>query len=174
MTILDDDKYISIICRIVVVFMIWLSVAFLFSFQDKIRNFDKDELIRIEATYQSYKEKKAMKSPHATIYLVIYFSDLEKKYVEAEIYNTNVLEKIRRITPGTKVKMCVTPDTDAILEMEVKGEIILDYEDSLKKRHKEVIFTLVFIVGIICIGLLLLFEMKKLQSKKPRYVRYSK
>ena len=68
--------------------------------------------------------------------------------------------------------MRVVPDTDAILEIEVNGEKIIEYEDSMKKRHREAVFSVVFI-PVLLGGALLLFKLSKsIQNGKPRYVRY--
>lgn len=128
------------------------------------------EAKHIKAKYLSFEKRWQWSRGGLTArYILMYFDDLPFQEIESTLLDEHLEDVIRKLEPGTEVTMIIHPNTNAILDLKVKGKTILNFYDSQKQREKDMIGST--LLGILTCGLgIVLFRLKK--KPKVRYVKY--
>lgn len=93
----------------------------------------KDEAIFTKATFESYTEEHSGK----TTYFELHFKDYERLDIRHVCCSDEVREYVHSLKPGTILQLYIHPRSDLILELIDNGNVIIDYDEALKKLSSE-------------------------------------
>ena len=95
----------------------------------------KTEAIYDEAVFTSYKETV---SHHGSLKeILLRFEDREQVSVDGACLTDEVIAQIEAITPGSTVTLYIHPNSDTVLELICHGEVILPFDETVKKVATE-------------------------------------
>ena len=92
-----------------------------------------NETVKVTGTYQSYHIRsgdEGLVREKSGKEITVCFSDIENKFVDSSCNTDALREKLRSVTPGTKVEMLIRPNSPTIIEMRADGTEILSFEDA--------------------------------------------
>lgn len=96
----------------------------------------KEEAVRVEATFLSYKERFERRGKLKEMYLT--FEDYGQQTLDGAYLRSEIANAVRAIKPGTPVQMYIHPRSSTILELSVNGRTILGFEQASEKLSAEV------------------------------------
>lgn len=156
-----------------IILVLFMASTFIYGFFYNGISVPINEATHVKATFMSYKKKYYVsRGPSYTPYAVLYFADYESLEIRPELFNEKVEQAIQDIDAGTKLTLIIYPNSDIILDLEVKGDKILCFDESQKIRKREKTGFLFMGIAIYIICFLLFAYVNKRKRKTPRYVRF--
>ncbi|MBQ7160552.1 MAG: hypothetical protein IJR90_02470 [Clostridia bacterium] len=110
-----------------------LGTVFTFGVKYWNKGISVNETIKVTGTYQSYHIRSGYEGlvrEKSGKEITVCFSDIENKFVDSSCNTDALREKLRSVTPGTKVEMLIHPNSPTIMEMRADGTEILSFEDA--------------------------------------------
>lgn len=95
----------------------------------------KDEAIRVRAVYSSFQG--SFRRGHLRE-ILIRFQDHEQLSIVGVCLNSEVVQKVEALQPGTVLELYVHPNSSTILEMSAQGDVILTFDETVEKLSAEV------------------------------------
>ncbi len=122
----------------------------------------KTEAIYDEAVFTSYKETLSRYGNLKEI--LLRFEDREQVSVDSACLTDEVIAQIEAITPGTTLTLYVHPNSNTVLELTRHGEVILPFDETVKKVATEAnAFAVLGIFMYLCAAAGILRLLKKQQ-----------
>lgn len=139
-----------------------LGIAFTFGMPYWSGPVSRDEAIPATATIQSIEEQYGQR--HHLKEVRVEFQDRDPLYIDGSCARSDLLEALRQISTGTAVSLRIHPNSNTILDMQVDGISLMDFEQSVKTLNTET--TGFMYVGIFCfltalVGLVNLYLQRK-------------
>lgn len=94
----------------------------------------KTEAIYDEAVFSSFEE--VSRRSHVKE-ILLRFEDREQVSVDGACLTDEVIAQIEALTPGSTVTLYIHPNSDTVLELICHGEVILPFDETVKKVATE-------------------------------------
>ncbi len=94
----------------------------------------KGEAIFVKATYASYTEEYMGRSN----YFELYFEDHKRLDIRTVCCSDEVSQSVYSLKPGTILNLYIHPRSNAILELIDNGNVIIEYDEAIKKLSSNV------------------------------------
>ena len=95
----------------------------------------KSEAIFVKATYASYTEEYMRRG---SSYFELYFEDYERLDIRHVCCSDEVSQYVYSLKPGTILNLYIHPRSNTILELIDNGNVIIEYDETIKKLSSEV------------------------------------
>lgn len=95
----------------------------------------KSEAIFVKATYAFYTEEYMGRG---SSYFELYFEDHKRLYIRTVCCSDEVSQYVYSLKPGTILNLYIHPRSNAILELIDNGNVIIEYDEAIKKLSSNV------------------------------------
>ena len=95
----------------------------------------KSEAIFVKATYASYTEEYMRRG---SSYFELYFEDHKRLDIDTVCCSDEVSQYVYSLKPGTILNLYIHPRSNTILELIDNGNVIIGYDETIKKLSSEV------------------------------------
>ena len=100
----------------------------------------ESEAIRVQAIYSSCDP--AYRRGHGR-YIDLEFTDHKELTVDSSCFSSNLVHQLDNIPAGTQFHMLVHPKSESVLQIDIDGELLLEFNDAQNRIWKEsVIFAI--------------------------------
>ena len=150
---------------------LWMSTFFTFGLGYSHASISREQAIEIKAVYQSCHISKRYPTRHSA---VLYFSGLKPLSIDVSCLNSSLVNELDKLTAGTTIHLLVHPNSNTILEMDVDGKTLMEFEDSMesitRSRYAFHILGLIFYAALLIAGIqwLIRYRRKRRNQRKRR------
>ncbi len=112
-----------------------LGTVFVFGGQYWNEEVNREDCVRVESLFLSYKERRGINLPRLrgnhTGEISIDCSNGERYFVDEMSVNTELREKLLKLSPGDTVALLIHPNSSTILEFTTEKDTLLVFEDTV-------------------------------------------
>jgi len=123
-----------------------LGLVFTFGMQRWNAPISRDEAIFATATIRSIEEQYGRR--HHLKEVRVEFHDYAPLSIDGSCLDSELMEALRQMPPGTVAEMCIHPETNVILEMCVNNISLMDFDRTVETLAEEA--TCFMYLGIFC------------------------
>lgn len=157
----------------VILICLWMGTVFTFGLGYSHASISREQAIEMEAIYQSCRIFKRYSTQHSA---VLYFSGLEPMSIDVSCLNSSLVNELDKLTAGKTIHFLVHPNSNTILELEVDGKTLMEFEDSMesitRSRYAFHILGLIFYAALLIAGIQwLIRHRRKRRNQKKRRIK---